>query len=846
MLTPTKETMQQEIDRLRRRIAELEAREQTSVLPNIIYGETSLHANQMRYSVYESEQKFRSFFEQSWDGLVLVNNEGRIIAWNQGAERIWGLTRQEVLGELVWDVQFRVAPPEKRSQETYEKARKTTKRFLNGEPLPFAGKWIGQEIQRPDGHCRTVHSMVFPIQTNNGLFIGSIVRDITELKKIEEGLRESEERHRVISELISDYVYAACISQHHTFGLQWVSGAFERITGYTQQDLRDAELWEQIIHPDDRSRVHNVHHSILQNQEIVVEYRIITSKNETRWLRDYMRTLPCKNPTCVCRIVGAVQDITEDRRAAEALLEARDAAQAANRAKSEFLGNISHEIRTPLNAIIGMTNLLMDANLTPEEQEFVEIARSSGKSLLVIINDILDFVRIESETLELEYQPFGLHECIEEVLHIVQPEADEKGLTIHTVLDDTIPQHYIGDVAYIRQILVKLLGNAVKFTRQGSIVLKITSDGPTSSHTKQQTCDAPAHMLHVQIQDSGIGIPHEQMPYLFQPFRQLDGSITRSYGGTGLGLVTCKRLAEMMGGSIWVESEVGKGSIFHVTFAVDTTAHAPLPGVSAPDTSSSLPPMPRSMQPKLHILLAEDNTINQRVMQRMLEHIGYRADFAANGFEVLEALERQCYDVLFMDINMPEMDGLQATRRIREILPANQQPWIIALLTPTMHADAATWVLSSGMNDELHKPVRLEELEKALHRVPRFAFRVPCTGPAIDTQVLEQFVSTVGQNKPSMLEELVNIFLNDTQQKIDALHTALQQGNSNDIIQHAQAVVSNSAQLGATTLSMLCKEIEYIGRSQNLKNANELLEQVKIEYQRVRTALAPFLVNQPA
>ena len=846
MLTPTKETMQQEIERLRRRIAELEAREQASVLPNTIYGETSLHANQMRYSVYESEQKFRSFFEQSWDGLVLVNNEGRIIAWNQGAERIWGLTRQEVLGELVWDVQFRVAPEDKRNQETYEKARQTTKRFLSGEPLPFAGKWVEQQIQRPDGNCRMVHSLVFPIQTKNGVFIGSIVRDITELKKTEEGLRESEERHRIISELISDYVYAACVSQNHTLTLQWVSGAFERITGYTQQDLHHAELWEQIIHPDDRSRVRTVLHAILQNQEIVVEYRIITSQNETRWLWDYMRTLPCKKPTCVCRIVGAVQDITEDHRAAEALLEARDAAEAANRAKSEFLGNISHEIRTPLNAIIGMTNLLMDANLTPEEQEFVEIARSSGKSLLVIINDILDFVRIESEALELEHQPFGLQECIEEVLHIVQPEATEKGLTIHTTLDDTIPQHYMGDVAYIRQILVKLLGNAVKFTKQGDIVLKVTSDGTAAPRSNQPGSDAPGHMLHVQIQDSGIGIPHEQMPYLFQPFRQLDSSITRSYGGTGLGLVTCKRLAEMMGGSIWVESEVGKGSIFHVTFAVDTTAHATLPYASARDASNSAPPLPRSMQPKLHILLAEDNTINQRVMQRMIEHIGYRADVAANGFEVLEALERQCYDVLFMDINMPEMDGLQATRRIRETLPSNQQPWIIALLTPTMHADSATWVLSSGMNDELHKPVRLEELEKALHRVPRFAFRVPCPGPAIDTQVLEQFVSTVGQNKPSMLEELVNIFLNDTQQKIDALHTSLQQGNSNDVIQQAQAIVSNSAQLGATTLSMLCKEIEHIGRSQNLKDANELLEQVKTEYQRVRTALGPFLVNQPA
>jgi len=628
---------------------------------------------------HEEVQEFKDFLHGILDSIadpVFVKDRShRMVLVNEALCRLAGCSQEQILGATDYDL----FPKEQVDVfwEMDEKVLETGEENVNEE-----------EITDSSGEIRTIITKKALFRDKKGdKFIVGVIRDITERKRAEEALLAREREVQALLDANEDVVLLMdrdkrILAMNEAL-CKCLGKSPDRIIGFRMESLLSPDLA--------RERALQIDKAIKEKKPLRFEDRIRGKifDNSIYPVLDDQGELS--------KLAVRARDITAQKNYEAELRLAKETAEAALRARSEFLANTSHEIRTPMNAVIGMSELLQDTDLTDEQWDYVQTIKTSGESLLTVINDILDFSKIEEGKLELESKPFELQALIEGCLNLFAAKAQDKGLKLSFNIDPSTPSILVGDPDRLRQILINLLSNAVKFTEKGEISTSV------SSRTSNGDCE-----VYFKVRDTGIGIPSGLQNRLFQSFSQLDASTTRKHGGTGLGLAISRRLAELMGGNIWVESRPGKGSVFHFTIRAET---------ADPALESLLPEKraavcrPDQDKSDLRILLAEDNLVNRKVALRMIEHLGYRADVAGNGLEVLEALSNKPYDLILMDVQMPEMDGLEAARRIKQMFRPG--PRIVAMTACVIKGDKER-CLEAGMDDYIGKPVRMAELEEVL------------------------------------------------------------------------------------------------------------------------------------
>jgi PAS domain S-box-containing protein len=988
--------LRRERERMQERVQELEA---TLALQVRKLQYLTTFAEQLQ----ESEAGTRSIIDNAMDGIITIDNQGRVVEFNPAAEKMFGFEREEVLGQRLED---RIVPPSLR-----EGHRRGIAHFLaTGE-----GRLIGQRIEtiglRKDGSEFPIDLAITVLRPQRPPLLTAYVRDLSQLKQTAQMLAQSNSQVQAILDAATQI---AIIATDPEGRITLFNRGAERMLGYQAEEVVGVctpELFHVAAELAEHARRLTEEFGIpIEGFGALAERARRGDHEEREWtylkkggggLTVNLAVTAVHDPTGqITGYLGVATDVTERRRASLTLQRAKEAAEAANRAKSDFLANMSHEIRTPMNGILGMTQLALDSDLTAEQRDYLLMVKTSAESLLTVINDILDFSKIEAGKLELDPVEFELRDVVADTVRSLSLRANAKKLELACHVPADVPEFVVGDPFRLRQVLVNLVGNAIKFTERGEVVVRVQAEREAGRDEGEPAAPVPLQpggdiVLHFTVSDTGIGIAPEKLPYIFDAFVQVDSSATRRHGGTGLGLTITGRLVERMGGRLWAESDPGRGSTFHFTLQLKLQDRSPsrllphrppylqglpvlvvddnatnrrimedlltswllkvrvadsadlalaeleaaaavndpfplvlldahMPGQdgfalaaeirgrshlstpkllmlssanragdsekcqalgigqllikpvkpsdlldallrlldAVPSASGKNPRPPVACVPSqgvvvevekedagrrsapargLRVLLAEDNAVNQQLVLAVLEKQDHRVVVVDNGVAAVEAVERETFDLVLMDVQMPRMNGLEATRAIR--VSEREREKHVPIVAMTAHAmkGAREECLEAGMDAYLSKPVQMAELVRVMKELTRPSGR-PCSqSVAFNPEPLRQRIG----NDEELLRELIAMFQEDGPRMLEHVREAVGVGDAAAVERAAHLLKGSASNFAAETVVRAAQRVEDMGRAGDLSEASDAVRFLEESLRSFLRAVDSWLALRP-
>lgn len=737
-----------------------------------------------------NEAQNKAILTASLDALITIDQDGRVIDYNEMAESTFGWTHAELIGQNLAE---HIIPQHKRNAH-----HAGMKNFLLTKTSPVINQRLELTALHKAGHTFPIEINIAPIETEQGIFFTAFIRDITSRLETETELRLAAQTFKSSEAMfISD----------EQGNIIRINQSFTEITGYEDQDIigQKPSILSSGQHPpayfekmwstlSAEGKWNGEIYNKRKNGDVYPEYLNISSVKD--------------NDGKTTHYIAHFLDISEQKNNEEKLRKARLAAEASNESKSRFLASMSHEIRTPMSVILGILDLLTDTTLTDEQLTLISTARDSGELLMTIINDILDFTKMDVNEQVLQLNEFDLPHLLRNCITLLQHVADKKSLHLVLELSDDLPQFVKGDADRLQQIFINLINNAIKFTDTGSVRLTASLDNVVDNSL----------MLRFQVIDTGVGIHPNNHAALFDEFTMVDQTHSRKYEGTGLGLAICRRLIYLMKGSINVMSELGSGSTFVFTIELKSADEKNI----SPVLDHSQPLLP---SPNTRILLAEDNIANQMVIRSILEHAALQVDVVNNGKEVMQSLKHTDYDIILMDISMPEMDGMAATEAIRKLAPPLCDLPIIAMTAHTLSGDKERF-LKAGMNDYISKPINRATTLTCIahwtqqspdkHQIASAPKDEQPPAQLVDEQVLQQLVT---DTDPSIVPELIHFYIKDSRQRIHNIQLAITEDDVTRLEFETHTVGSSAVAHGNAKLYVLARKVELLCREGNKKQA---------------------------
>jgi PAS domain S-box-containing protein len=790
------------------------------------------------------EADFITAVLETCEALVIVfDAAGRIVYSNRAFERVLGYASEELVGQVFFDV---LVSPEGREQSR----QRLEHLFSSRAGSAFDNEWITKSGER-----RRISFSNVPTLDQQGVvqyYIATGI-DITDRYRAEQELLKSETQFRSIWE-------ASCepmVLTDPRGAIVKVNTAFASLLGADISSLEGTHV-TTLFHAEERKALWEYHRarfaSAVKKHFLERELHFARGHSGIFEISVTRVEIPGQAPQMLC----ILRDVTEQKESAEELARAKEAAEDANRelilanrsleetgrmaremadraealsaAKSDFLANITHEVRTPLNGILGMTGLALETDLLPDQREYLELVKSSGEALLSLVTDVLDYSKYEAGKLRLDCVEFSVRTFLREVLRPLALRASVSGLVFESGVDDPVPDQLIGDPMRIGQVLRNLVGNAIKFTNQGEV----------SVHVHAESIQGSQVTLSFSIADTGIGIPREMHRTIFEPFTQADGSTTRKYGGTGLGLSISSGLVELMDGKIWVESEPGKGSTFYFTITLELPAEQASHELARPAQNHH----PTAPKRSLRILVAEDNSVNQRLAARLLEREGHSVTIAESGQEAVDLFATRPFDLILMDVQMPGLDGLQATALIREQERATGGHVPIAAMTAQAAESDRLRCLESGMDAYVTKPVHVPALLKMIESVggggSSMNIELAGEGASVGAQLRQLdealALSRVGGDV-DLLKEVIELFLDDYPGTFEKIKNAVAASDASALEHHAHSLKGSVSTFGANRAFEAAFALEKQGRSGDLRGVQEGLFQLDQALEALRPEL---------